>query len=322
MFFKNINDYNKLDTLISPIVNIVAYFISFIANKGPRYYPKTYKICEKYNFIPFKYHYYNPIVKESMLPEDYDKKIDPLIGLNMQDEKQLNLLKKFNYDLEVLEFSLDKDESKNQFYFNNHMYASGDAEILYYMIRHFKPKRVIEIGSGLSTLLVKAAIDKNKEEGVDNTYHICIEPYHNPWLEELGCEIIRTPVEKLDLGFFSQLEENDILFIDSSHNIRTCGDVVYEYLKIIPSLNKGVITQIHDIFLPQEYPKDWIVNFKWFWTEQYLLQAFLAFNNSYEILLALNYLKQKYPEELANKCPVYAKQQETRFPGAFWFQKK
>ena len=92
-------------------------------------------------------------------------------------------------------------------------------------------------------------------------------------------------------------------------------------MRILPTLNSGVIVHIHDIFLPFEYIREWIVNKRRFWTEQYLLQAFLAFNSEFEVLLALNYLAHHYKEELAAKCPIFAKQ-ENRVPGSFWIRRK
>lgn len=127
-------------------------------------------------------------------------------------------------------------------------------------------------------------------------------------------------ISDVDLTIFDELKENDIFFIDSSHVLRAGGDVFVEYLHIVPKLNKGVLIHIHDIFLPYEYPKDWILNKRLFWTEQYLLQAFLAFNSEFEVLLAVNYLATHYPGELSKKCPVWAKLK--RGHGSFWIRRK
>ena len=112
------------------------------------------------------------------------------------------------------------------YYYNNGFYEAGDSEYLYCFIRQIKPKRIIEIGN--STLMARNAIRKNNLD-VENysCKHICIEPYEMPWLKDIGVELIREKVENIDLDFFQQLEENDILFIDSSHIIRAQGDVLY-----------------------------------------------------------------------------------------------
>lgn len=105
------------------------------------------------------------------------------------------------------------------------------------------------------------------------------------------------------MEIFGELEENDILFIDSSHMIRPEGDVLFEYLEILPSLAKGVIVHIHDIFSPRNYPKQWLVDEVRFWNEQYFLEAFLSHNRSGKIIAALNYLQHNHPETLKSVAP-------------------
>ncbi len=138
---------------------------------------------------------------------------------------------------------------------------------------------------------------------------------------KLGITIIREKVERLDLSLFKELSQNDILFIDSSHVIRTQGDVVFEYLNIIPSLAKGVIVHCHDIFLPREYPLFWIDGWKRFWNEQYLLQALLAYSTRYKPLLSLNFLAHNYRSDLEKCCPIFQRKKEkAKEPFSFWFQ--
>ena len=146
------------------------------------------------------------------------------------------------------------------FYYDNPSLGPADAEYLYCMIRHFRPSRIIEVGSGYSTLMAKQALEKNKAE--TKTYQCdltCIEPYEMPWLEKTGVQVIRKPVEALDLSFFKCLGKNDILFIDSSHVVRPQGDVLFEFLEILPSLNEGVIIHVHDIFSPRDYTRRHLV---------------------------------------------------------------
>ena len=118
--------------------------------------------------------------------------------------------------------------------------------------------------------------------------------------------------------FFSILENGDILFIDSSHVIRPQGDVLFEYLEVLPSLNKGVIVHIHDIFSPKDYPEAWIKNEVKFWNEQYLLEAFLYSNTDWEIIGALNFLHHNYYEKLKETCCYLTPDRE---PGSFYIKK-
>lgn len=311
-----------IDALTVPITPIVALFSKLQARIGPNRLPLSYKIWDFFGVMPLNYHYYQPIFKTSELSEETWTEEDPLYGVDFNVEGQLNLLKQLQYNAELTQFPVEKlAEDDLNFYYDNWMFCSGDAEILYSLIRRYKPKRLIEIGSGFSTRIAKHAIQTNSKEG-NKTEHICVEPYEAPWLEKLGVDrVIRERVETLPIEFFETLEADDILFIDSSHVLRTRGDVFYEYLQILPKLKSGVIIHIHDIFIPFEYPKSWLVKERWFWTEQYLLQAFLVYNSAFEVLLALNYLAQHHREELNHCCPVFDKQ-KNRVASSFWIRRK
>ena len=204
-----------------------------------------------------------------------------------------------------------------EFYLKNTNFGDGDAEYWYNIIRHFKPKRIIEIGSGYSTLMAQNAINKNRESG-SVCQHICIEPYEMLWLEQAGPQVIRSKVEDVDQTLFGTLIENDILFIDSSHVIRPQGDVLVEFLELLPRLQRGVIVHVHNIFSPHDYPAEWICERVRLWNEQYLVEAFLTFNNSYKIVGALNFLKHLHYNALKSKCPSLFRESN---PGSFYMQK-
>lgn len=277
------------------------------------------KIFMHVGVLPVVDHYYQPMINPKKHLTKSLREDRELPGINLNTKEQLDLLAEFDYNKELLNFPINK-KSEAKFYYNNTAYESGDAEYLYNIIRHFKPKRIIEIGSGNSTLMARNAITQNN---LDNSLyicdHICIEPYEQPWLEDLSIEVIREKVECIDKAFFQSLEANDILFIDSSHIIRPQGDVLFEYLELLPTLKPGVLIHVHDIFSPKDYKDDWI-NSHLFWNEQYLLEAFLTFNSEFRIIGALNYLTHNYRVELAAKCPVFEKQVE-REPGAFWMRR-
>ncbi|MCX5694939.1 MAG: hypothetical protein NT014_07495 [Candidatus Omnitrophica bacterium] len=148
--------------------------------------------------------------------------------------------------------------------------------------------------------------------------HICIEPYEMPWLESTGVKVIRQKVENMGREFFFFFFQNDILFIDSSHIIRPQGDVLFEYLELMPSLKMGVIVHIHDIFSPRDYKAEWVIDDVRFWNEQYLLEAFLTSNKDYKIIGALNYLHHNHYDRLRAKCHFLSQERE---PGSFYIQK-
>jgi hypothetical protein len=145
------------------------------------------------------------------------------------------------------------------------------------MFRHFQPRLIIEVGSGFSSLVAAEAIAKNKDSAL-----ICIEPFPPDFLRA-GFPGLRSLIEKkvqdMDVEFFSQLQSGDILFIDSSHTVKIGGDVNFLFLEVLPRLKPGVIVHVHDIFLPFDYRRDWVIDEFRFWSEQYLLQAFLTFNS-------------------------------------------
>ena len=270
--------------------------------------------------LPVEDQYYQPLINpkkhlKKSLHEDRD-----LPGIDLNTAEQLTLLGQFDYNEELIKIPLTS-KSDTEFFYNNGAYGSGDAEYLYNMIRHFKPCRIIEIGSGLSTLMTQNAIKQNQMDNPGyQCKHICIEPYEMPWLQKLDIELRRKLVEEVPIEEFQQLQENDILFIDSSHIIRPQGDVLFEYLQLLPRINKGVIVHIHDIFTPKDYPEDWVIKEHRLWNEQYLLEAFLTGSDSYRIIGAVNYLSNHYRDEFSAKCPIYA-QQPGREPAAFWMVK-
>jgi hypothetical protein len=186
------------------------------------------------------------------------------------------------------------------------------------MVRRFQPRRIIEVGSGLSSLVLGQAAAKNKSSAL-----ICIDPFPHAVVRENKRvpalqSLIESKVEELDVKFFSQLESGDILFIDSSHTVKTGGDVNYLFLEVLPRLKPGVIVHVHDIFFPSEYRRDWILQQFRFWTEQYLLQAFLIFNPEFEVLIANSYLNHYYAADLKAVFPNLRRW----IGGSFWMRRK
>lgn len=306
-----------LDLLIFPFVIPAALLLKVVRILGVNRLPLCKKMLLSIGIFPIRNHYYEPQFDYRSLssPLSQDR---CLPGINWNLDKQLHYLTSFSYSQE-LENLPDKPTKELEYYLNNRKFDAGDSEYWYQVIRHFKPQKIFEIGSGFSTLMAIKAIKANKLE--DPNYqcqHICIEPYEMPWLESTGVEVIRERVEDMDVKFFTELGEKDILFIDSSHMIRPQGDVLHEYLEILPILNKGVIVHIHDIFSPKNYPSQWLENQVKFWNEQYLLEAFLSENQSWEIIGALNYLKHHHYEQLKSVTPNLESYNE---PGSFYIMK-
>ena len=308
-----------LDVLLSPFTFFSSLLLFGIRKIRVNNMPLSKKIFKTVGVFPIVNHYYEPLFDDRKLKLSLDRDRN-LPGINWNNEGQLSLLSQFNYQEELN--SIPSDKSKDlSFFFNNPSLGPGDAEYLYCIIRHFKPARIIEVGSGYSTLMAKQAIEKNKQGNLSYTCEqICIEPYEMPWLEKTGVQVIRKLVEDVDISFFSSLQQNDILFIDSSHIIRPQGDVLFEFLEILPTLHPGVIIHIHDIFSPKDYTKKHLIEDILFWNEQYLLEAFLTCNNDFVIIGALNYLKTHFPDKLTSKLPIL-KNHPAHVPGSFWIKR-
>jgi predicted O-methyltransferase YrrM len=269
-------------------------------------------------------HFYYPVPDTRLLGDDLWTKPSDLVGIDMNDTAQRELLGGFaaEFHEEYEQFPRQRTSSPHSFYLNNNRFESVDAEILYCMVRKFKPARIFEIGSGNSTCLSAQALLRNQAEDGKGAELIACEPYPNPVLRAGFpglSELIPKRVQEIPLQEFSKLQRNDILFIDSSHVVSVGSDVQYEILEILPRLNPGTLIHFHDIFLPAEYPKAWVLGEYKFWSEQYLLQAFLAFNTKYEVIWAGSYMHFRHPDALADAFSSYQRQQT--WPASFWIRK-
>jgi hypothetical protein len=300
-----------------PFVYPAAWLLKNIRQAGMHRLPLCRNALMNVGVFPVRNHYYEPQF-DNRNPNPAFSQDRNLKGINWNVSGQLEMLGKFSFSAELENIPQEKPSTLG-FYLNNGSFLSGDAEYWYQIIRAIKPNKIFEVGSGNSTLMAIDAIKKNQEE--DATYkceHLCIEPYEMPWLESSGVSVVRKKVEEVELSLFSQLQENDILFIDSSHVIRPQGDVLFEYLEILPSLNPGVIVHVHDIFSPKNYLTEWLQDHVRFWNEQYLLEAFLSHNDSWQIVGALNYLHHNHYDKLKSVAPFLTSERE---PGSFYIQK-
>jgi hypothetical protein len=281
--------------------------------------PITRAVFDLVGIFPLHDHYHDPYVSSSAITKSNGSRTVPGIDLNV--EGQLELLRHFNYTEEVRRFP--HKASGTEFYYQNRAFGPGDAECLYSVIRHFKPRRIVEIGCGHTTRLIQAAIRQNTNEGANQCVHVCIDPYATPRLPaETSIQLVQRRVEELNADFFEDLDTNDLLFIDSSHVVRMGGDVVKLYLQVVPALRPGVLIHVHDVFTPRDYPPHWRHEKGRFWTEQYLVEALLSCSSQFSVLLAVSYLAKMNAPELAAACPVWAAAPDAANPGSFWFVRR
>ncbi len=269
-------------------------------------------------------HFYQPIPDTRELSDALWATPSALPGIDVDEQGQIDLLAQFvaAFKAEYEALPRSKAAAPHLYYLNNASFESVDAEILYCMIRHFKPRRVWEIGSGFSTLLAAQAIEENRRLDGSRCELVAFEPYPNPTLKTGFpglSRLVASRIQDVPLPEFAKLEQNDFLFIDSSHVLKIGSDVQYEYLEVLPRLAEGVIVHCHDIFLPAEYPRDWVVNDHRFWNEQYLLQAFLAFNRAFQVLWAGSFMHLRHPDKLEAAFSSYVRDRTK--PGSFWMRK-
>lgn len=266
-----------------------------------------------------RHNYESPLVRESDLRMPLSEERD-IRGLDMNEAGQLALLAGFRLREELLAIPRKK-ASATTYGYDNEYFGAGDAEYLYCLIRHFRPRRILEIGSGESTLMAQLAIAANRRDDWHySCEQICVEPFARPWLETTGVTVHRAKIETMDPCMVDSLQAGDILFIDSSHVIRPQGDVVHEYLSLVGRVAPGVLVHLHDIFTPRDYPTQWIVTERRLYNEQYLLEAFLCFNSAFKVVGALNWLWHRHRERLGDACPVLVSTGGE--PGSFWIRRE
>jgi predicted O-methyltransferase YrrM len=187
-----------------------------------------------------------------------------------------------------------KVSEEGAYSFSNDYFTSPDAEVAYALVRLLRPKRIIEVGSGNSTHLFREAIT----DGELNTKLVSVDPSPRREIESVANEVIRRRLEDVPPSDLQDvLQTDDILFIDSSHEIRSGNDVVTLFLNVLPNLGIGVVIHIHDIFLPFEYPREWIIrnSLNVNWAEQYLVQAMLQGSDRFEVLWPGHFLQRTLP---------------------------
>jgi predicted O-methyltransferase YrrM len=302
--------------LVLPIVP-AALLLKFARLAGLDHLPVSRAALHAVGVLPVRRHYYEPYVDERSLHAPLDTPRS-LPGIDWNVDGQLAVLRQLRYRSE-LEHLEDDPSVPHGYRLQNPAFQHGDSEILYSLIRSRKPRRVVEIGSGFSTLVAAKALDRNGAE--DPAYqprHICVEPFEKPWLESVGVQVVRERVEALGTAFFASLGAGDLLFIDSSHMIRPQGDVLFEYLELLPTLRKGVIVHVHDIFTPRDYPRRWVIERHRYWNEQYLLEAFLSNNPEWRVLLGVNMMHADHFDEMSAACPHLTR---AHLPGSFYIEK-
>jgi len=269
-------------------------------------------------------HYYSPIVN----PDDIDEYVerypayragDTLPGIHMDREKFVHMWELLLPYLSSIPFT-EAELAPYRYRFDNPAFSWGDGSILHAMIRHFKPKRMVEIGSGWSSACTLDTIDHYLGGACQfkmiDPYADLVRSLVDPARENI--QILEEPIQKISTSIFQELRRNDILFIDSTHVAKSGSDVCREFFDILPNLNSGVVVHVHDIFWPFEYPDFWVIDQNRSWNEIYILRAFLTNNLDWDILMMNDYMGIHESDRIQTTYPDFMKNPG----GSFWMQKR
>jgi len=242
--------------------------------------------------------YYSPIPDLSALPAGVWDEPDPLRGIDLDLDAQVERLSGRLSGL-ILEFA-PGDSGNHSYEALNASYPLPDARLLYALVRDLQPASIVELGSGQTSRVIAQACVANAAEGIRSRFQ-AFDPFPIAVDESLAglSALRRIPAQDVPEEVFSELKSGDILFVDTTHTVKIGSDVNRIILRILPLLASGVIVHFHDICLPYEYPRYLLEDYALYWAEQYLLQAFLAMNPSFEVLYATDALCRDRRAEIA-----------------------
>ena len=267
-------------------------------------------------------HFHSPLPDLEEVRKQADviwQETDACPGVDLNEAGQRDLLER------LAEYYLDftwpaQPAPEYRYHLVNGFFEQGDGVLLHGMLRHWQPRRVMEVGSGFSSALM---LDVNERFLGGQMQFTFIEPYPERLQRLLRkedhqrCRLLPVPVQQVPLTEFQTLTANDILFIDSSHVSKIGSDVNFLCFEVLPRLAPGVIIHVHDIFWPFEYPRAWVEEGR-AWNEAYLLRAFLQDNTTYRILLFNDYIARRHTDWLREKMPLVLQNPG----GSLWLRKE
>ena len=254
-------------------------------------------------------HFSSPIpnIRDILSKEEalFDQSVREIPGVDLREQQQINLLQALSEYYVELPFT-PNSIGPRRYYYENDFFSYGDAIILFSMLRHYRPRRVIEIGSGFSSAVMLDTKELFLGDSIDLTF---VEPNPDRLLgllkdnQEDEFYLIQKRIQDVDLSVLDSLDENDFLFVDSSHVLKVGSDVGYIFFHILPRLKRGVIVHFHDIPWPFEYAREWLGR-GIIWNEAYFLRSFLQYNNAFQILYFNAYIYQFHREILGQMMPL------------------
>lgn len=185
--------------------------------------------------------------------------------------------------------------------FRNPYFGLADAAVLHSIVRERKPPVVVEVGSGFSSRVTRAALDRNGQGRL-----VSIDPEPRADVSSVAHEARRVEVQDVPVSFFEALPPDAVLFLDSSHRAGSGSDVNHLLLEVLPALAPGVLVHVHDVFLPDDYPA--ALNLGpggWNYTEQHLLHALLVGSSLFRMVWPGRYVFRTRGEALHRLLPEW-----------------
>lgn len=274
------------------------------------------RLAERAGWQVLERRFYSPVPDLEALGPGVFERTSELRGIELDTAAQAEFAER-----ELAGYMREFADGPEGFPLHNDYYETGDAEIAYAFARHIRPRRIVELGSGFSTVVLGHAVTRNREEGGEARY-VAFDPYP-PELLASGTPGLdkHTALAAQDVpaAEFDALEAGDLLFVDTSHTVKLGGDVNRIVLEVLPALASGVWVHFHDIWLPHEYHPALVRDMEMYWAEQYLLQAFLSQNPSWEVAFATRAVAVAEPQRLQALIPHY---DGSNYPSSFWIRSR
>lgn len=266
-------------------------------------------------------HYYSPIpAQDDILACITNRDHPPLVlpGIDMNSERQSSLLAEYTPLYRDFSPTAGHDE-RFRYYYPNYLFDYSDAFFLYSFMRKNQPHRIVEVGSGFSSVIMLSTIENwystkprvTLVEPNPNRFRSLLFGYEPSYLE-----LIPEKIQRLDLDVVRSLETGDLLFIDSSHQAKCGSDVLFILFDLLPQLKPGVFVQFHDIFHPFEYPFSWLEK-GYYYNEAYFMRAFLSYNSVWTVYFSSSYVHLAFGDLVREQLPLCAE-----WPGSSLYIRK
>lgn len=255
---------------------------------------------------------------EQLDPEDYvPKPVAIGTGVDLREADQLALLESWQSRFDSLFAGLRGDSAINtqamgRPYLHNGFYPTPDAEVYAAMIADRAPHKIVEIGAGFSTRIARRTLSETSGD----TELLVVDPEPRTDISRVADTVLRRRLEDIDLDMLG-LDEHTLLFVDSSHVVRTGGDVTQLFCRVMPVLPPGVLVHVHDIFLPYDYPPAYV---RRLYTEAYLLWALLARGSMFRVVFATHFMARANAAAMQRTFGPIVGTDKRYFGASFWFE--